>query len=73
MIFHILAPKPRGTAGNKFYRAGEYPKAKTLCGTEPTRYDIRFGWQAFAAGNYEPCVECIAIREQSKKSAKVTA
>lgn len=65
-VFHIIAPKPRGNA-NAFYPAGSPRVTKTLCGAGPTQHDIRFGWQAFAIGKFEPCDECVAIRHQAKR------
>jgi hypothetical protein len=63
--FHIRAPRPRKGAGNAFYRADEaYRVPKTLCGALMTSHDIKFGWQAFAAGDYAPCPQCVEIRRR---------
>ena len=64
--FHIRAPMPRGSS-NAFYREGEPRIPKTLCGEPVTDHDIRFGWQAFAIGNFEPCAACVEIREKPRK------
>lgn len=58
--FHILARTPRGQRRVK----------KTLCGQPLTGHDIMFGWQAFAVGNYVPCVECCHIRAQLNRDSR---
>lgn len=59
--FHILATTPHG----------EIRRKRTLCGAAATGHDIRFGWQAFAVGQYEPCQECIRLRKEARRAAHV--
>jgi hypothetical protein len=73
MLFHITAPMPRRGTVNAFYPIGTPRFRKTLCGATWTNTAIRYSWQAFAVGKYEPCQECIEIRKAAKRAARTKA
>ena len=66
-VFHILAPMPRMGNSNAFYRVGVARIKKTLCGDPVTKHDIRFSWEAFSSGDFEPCRECVEIRQRTPR------
>jgi len=66
-VSHIRAPMPADGKTNRFYGVDDLRVRKTLCGQPVTNHDIRYGWQAFATGDFEPCPECVRIRDEAKK------
>ena len=65
--FHIRAPKSRKGTANRFYEADEYRTPKTLCGAAVTSHDIHYSWQTDGIGDFEPCEECLRVKQEMKK------
>lgn len=65
--FHIRAPMPRPEQVNRWYPSGSSRQKQTLCGAATTDHDIRFSWQAFSIGEYQPCEACCTLRKQQQR------
>jgi hypothetical protein len=63
-IFHIRVPAMRQSGCRAPIHRLNIRSAKTLCGQEPTRHDIRYSWLADPIGKYVPCLECLRIRSE---------